>query len=115
MICSVRLKIRISARLGFKKFRQLCRNIVSSWDLLDIVSLKELNDNRPQEFLIPKKHEKPGIFASPVCDNFEYVFGIGGDKGEKTTEKKKFETARSLHLQLFDQAKTPEAIAIRSF
>ena len=101
---------------GFQKIpASYAVTLSAAGDLLDIVSLKELNDNRPQEFLIPKSMKKPGIFASPVCDNFEYVFGIGGDKGEKTTEKKKFETARSLHLQLFDQAKTPEAIAIRSF
>ncbi|TYC88271.1 type I-C CRISPR-associated protein Cas8c/Csd1 [Acetobacterium wieringae] len=101
---------------GFQKIpASYAATLSAAGDLLDIVSLKELNDNRPQEFLIPKSMKKPGIFASPVCDNFEYVFGIGGDKGEKTTEKKKFETARSLHLQLFDQAKTPEAMAIRSF
>lgn len=101
---------------GFQKISvSYAATLSEAGDLLDIVSLKELNDNRPQEFLIPKNMKKSGIFASPVCDNFEYVFGVGGDKGLKTTEKIKFEAARTLHLELFEKAKTQEALAIKRF
>jgi len=101
---------------GFQKIAaSYAATLSAAGDLLDIISLKELNDNRPQEFLIPKSMKKSGIFASPVCDNFEYVFGVGGDKGEKTTEEKKFEAAKTLHLELFSTSKTPEAQAIKQF
>lgn len=101
---------------GFQKISvSYAATLSEAGDLLDILSLKELNDNRPQEFLIPKSMKKSGIFASPVCDNFEYVFGVGGDKGTKINEQVKFETAKQLHLKLFDQVEIPEAIAIRRF
>lgn len=40
---------------GFQKIpASYAATLSVAGDLLDIVSLKELNDNRPQEFLIPK-------------------------------------------------------------
>lgn len=101
---------------GFQKIpASYAATLSAAGDLLDIVSLKELNDNRPQEFLIPKSMKTTAISASPVCDNLSYVFGVGFNKGEKTFEYKKFETAKLLHLLLFDQAKTDEAFAIKRF
>lgn len=101
---------------GFQKIAaSYLATLTEAGDLVDIISLKALNDNRPQEFLIPKSMKKSGIFASPVCDNYEYVFGVGGDKGVKTTEKIKFEAARKLHRDLFITVKTPETLAITRF
>lgn len=101
---------------GFQKVQATYAATLSEeGELLDIISLKELNDNRPQSFTMPASMKTSSISSSPVCDNFEYVFGVGGDKGVKTTEEKKFEKARNLHSETFKNAKSPEAIAIKIF
>ena len=83
--------------------------------LVEIISLKELNDNHSQMFRIPKSMKKSCIASSLVCDNFEYIFGVGGDKGVKTTETIKNETSKNLHLELFKNAVSLEAVAIKHF
>jgi len=84
-------------------------------ELLDIISLKELNNNRSQSFEMPTNMKTSSISSSPVCDNFEYIFGVGGEKGEKAIEKTKFEKAKSLHLEMFEEASSSEGIAIRKY
>ncbi|MBC3888185.1 type I-C CRISPR-associated protein Cas8c/Csd1 [Acetobacterium paludosum] len=84
-------------------------------ELLDIISLKELNNNRSQSFKMPISMKTSSISSSPVCDNFEYIFGVGGEKGEKAIEKTKFEKAKSLHLEMFEEASSSEGIAIRKY
>jgi CRISPR-associated protein Csd1 len=83
--------------------------------LQDILSLKQLNENRPQIFTMPKSLKNSSISASPVCDNFEYIFGTGGEKGKKEITANKFEAAKKLHLEMFEDAVSLEAIAIRRF
>jgi len=84
-------------------------------NLLDIISLNQLNNNKPLIFTTPKSLKIPGIAASPICDNFEYVFGISSEKGYKNIEKIKFEKAKELHLNMFKDANCVEAIAIKKF
>ncbi|MGV8168323.1 MAG: type I-C CRISPR-associated protein Cas8c/Csd1 [Alkaliphilus sp.] len=83
--------------------------------LTDIISLRQLNDNRPQKFTTPTSMKSSSIAASPVCDNFEYVFGMGGEKGIRKTTKEKFEVAKKLHLKMFSNGTSPEAVAIFKF
>ncbi|MEA4815308.1 MAG: type I-C CRISPR-associated protein Cas8c/Csd1 [Lachnospiraceae bacterium] len=84
-----------------------------------LVGLKAFmtEDGKPAKmsFMTPIKMKKKGIAASPVLDNFEYVFGVGGKNGDKKTEKIKFKAAKELHLSMFGQAKSEEAIAIARF
>lgn len=99
---------------GFQKVQANYVAILSEeGELLDILSLKELNDNRPQSFLMPITMKTSSVSSSPVCDYFEYIFGIGGEKGSKTFEKTKFEKAKRLHLEIFEDAKSLEAVAIK--
>lgn len=101
---------------GFQKVQASYVTIISEeGELLDIISLKELNDNRPQSFTMPTSMKTSSISSSPVCDNFEYVFGVGGDKGIKTSETKKFEKARNLHTEIFKNAKSLEAVAVKNY
>lgn len=68
-----------------------------------------------KNFMTPSKMKTSSIAASPVLDNFDYVFGVGGQKGVQTTESKKFQAAKELHLSLFAQATSEEAVAIVRF
>jgi CRISPR-associated protein Csd1 len=89
--------------------------LTSEGNLHDIISLNQLNNNRPQSFTTPINMKSPSISASPVCDNFEYVFGVGGDKGERQTTYQKFDSAKKLHLEMFKDSISKEAVAIRYF
>lgn len=101
---------------GFEKVKvNYAAILTEEGKLLDILSLKDLNDNQSQSFLMPKSMKKPAISSSPVCDNFEYIFGVGGKKGEKTIEEKKFKTAKDLHLKMFADSEGVEARAIKKF
>ena len=84
-------------------------------DLISINSLTESNDKKPQGFMMPKSMKIPGIASSPVCDNFAYIFGISGDKGKKEIEEKKFQTAKELHVKMFENVTSKETIAIKKF
>ena len=84
-------------------------------DLISINSLTEFNDKKPQGFMMPKSMKISGIAASPVCDNFAYVFGISGEKGKKEIEEKKFQTAKELHIKMFEDSFSKESIAIKKF
>ena len=83
--------------------------------LQDIISLNQLNNKQPQVFTTPIRLKMPGIAASPVCDNFDYIFGVGGEKGKKEISEEKFATAKVLHQQMFKDAVSTEAIAIKNF
>jgi len=79
-------------------------------ELSEIIKL----DN-PQTELMPTTMKISGIAASPVCDNAAYIFGVDGKKGENKIDKRKFETAKELHLRLFETAVSKEAIAVKLF
>ena len=75
---------------GFQRVMANYAAVLSKDGILqDIISLNELNNKRPQIFTTPISLKMPGIAASPVCDNFEYVFGVGGEKGNKEISEKK--------------------------
>lgn len=84
-------------------------------DLISINSLTEFNDKKPQGFMMPKSMKISAIAASPVCDNFAYVFGISGKKGNKEIEEEKFQTAKELHIKMFENATSKESVAIKKF
>jgi CRISPR-associated protein Csd1 len=88
--------------------------IDNNGELQDIISINHLN-NKSQQFLMPLSLKSTSISASPVCDNFEYIFGISGDKGIKSTSPIKFETARKLHYELFSDSVSLEGMAINKF
>jgi len=101
---------------GFQKVKANYAAVLSEDGLLqDIISLNQLNNNRPQTFTTPTSMKSSAIAASPVCDNFEYVFGIAGEKGEKNISSNKFQAAKKLHIDLFKDAESTEASAIRMF
>ena len=83
--------------------------------LQDIIALNQLNNSKPQIFMTPLSMKSSSIAASPVCDNFEYIFGVGGEKGKQEISVVKFEAAKKLHLNIFKDAKSPQAIAIVKF
>ncbi|MGI6361762.1 MAG: type I-C CRISPR-associated protein Cas8c/Csd1 [Bacillota bacterium] len=82
-------------------------------DLLSIRSL--VKDKKRKTLVMPQNMKGPSISASPVCDNFAYIFGVSGSKGEKQLEEKKWQTAKDLHEELFGQAQSKEAQAIVKF
>lgn len=84
-------------------------------ELKDIISLKELNEGRPQSVITPLSMKKSAIAASPVCDNSEYIFGIKSKKGSKELSEKKFEAAKTLHMDMFKDANSKEAKAVYRF
>lgn len=101
---------------GFQKVTANYVAVLSRDGLLeDIISLNQLNNNRPRIFTTPTSLKSSSIAASPVCDNFEYVFGIGGEKGSKLIIDKKFQAAKKLHIEMFHEGITEEAIAIKCF
>lgn len=101
---------------GFQKVTANYVAILSQDGVLnDIISLNQLNNNRPQVFMTPISMKMSGIAASPVCDNFEYIFGVGGEKGEKEVTKIKFDVAKKLHLTLFGNSESIEGKAISNF
>lgn len=83
--------------------------------LMDIISYLEINDKKPKTFKMPLSMKSTGIAASPVCDNFAYIFGISSNKGSKDLEPVKFEAAKKLHTTLFQNASSREARAILQF
>lgn len=101
---------------GFQKVSANYVAILTEEGILhDIISLNQLNDNKPQSFMTPHSMKKSSIAASPVCDNFEYIFGVGGEKGTKETAATKHQSSKKLHLEMFGNAKSPEAVAIVKF
>lgn len=92
-----------------------CALLSKEGDLKGLISLKELNDGKPRFMSMQSSMKKSSISASPVCDNFEYVFGIEGDKGNKNISEKKFNTAKDLHLRLFEEGISIQAKAIVNF
>ncbi|MDR0852891.1 MAG: type I-C CRISPR-associated protein Cas8c/Csd1 [Clostridiales Family XIII bacterium] len=91
-----------------------------SGDLLSINNFVDLEGKSiKKEFQMPIRMKKSGIAASPVCDNFNYILGVGinsknGAKVQDTTDKK-FLVAKDLHSRLFKNAVSNEAKAIVSF
>lgn len=84
---------------GFQKVKANYAAVLSDDGILqDIISLNQLNNNRPQTFMTPTSMKSPAIAASPVCDNFEYVFGIAGEKGEKNISDNKFQAQKNCML-----------------
>lgn len=101
---------------GFQKVNSNYAVILTKDGMLqDILSLNQLNNNRPQIFTTPLSMKSSSIAASPVCDNFEYIFGVGGEKGKQEISTVKFEAAKRLHLEMFQDAKSDQAIAIVKF
>jgi len=101
---------------GFEKVKVTYLAILSKEGILkDIISLKALNDNKVQSYIMPKRMKSSAIVASPVCDNFAYIFGVGGKKGERKIEKDKFETSKELHCDMFAKASSSEAQAMYKF
>lgn len=101
---------------GFQKVNANYMAILTQeGSLQDIISLNQLNNNKPQPFMTPLSMKSSSIAASPVCDNFEYVFGVGGEKGKRELSKVKFEAAKKLHLEMFKDGKSPQAVAIVKF
>jgi CRISPR-associated protein Csd1 len=101
---------------GFQKVKASYAAILSEdGELRDIISLAELNNKRPQIFLTPTSLKSSSIAASPVCDNFDYIFGVFGENGSQEISEVKFACAKKLHLKMFETAESREAIAIRQF
>lgn len=101
---------------GFEMTKaRYCAVISDTGNLFDIISLNELNEKQAQVFMMPKSMKTSGIAASPVCDNFAYIFGVGGQKGEKTVENKKFKAAKELHIKMFGEARSKEGRAMKNF
>lgn len=101
---------------GFQKVNANYAAILTKDGILqDIISLNQLNNNKPQIFSTPLSMKNSSISASPVCDNFEYIFGVGGEKGKQEISAVKFEAAKKLHLDMFKDAKSPQAIAVVKF
>lgn len=76
-------------------------------------------ENKPKSAIMPKSMKIPGIAASPVCDNMAYIFGVDRKKIENKMENiidaRKFDAAKELHLRLFENAVSKEAIAIKKY
>ncbi len=98
--------------LGFEmNTASYCAILTKEGELFDIVSL--LVDKKRQAFMTPYSMKIKGIAASPVFDNFAYIFGVGNTLG--SLEEKKFEKAKELHLTLFQNGSSDEAKAICRF
>ncbi len=101
---------------GFEIIKaSFCAILSEDGSLCDIISLTELNEKKPQNFMMPKSMKISGIASSPVCDNFAYVFGISSQRGNKKLENKKILAAKKLHIGLFKDVSSIEARAIKSF
>ena len=77
--------------------------------------ISDKKKDKPKTAIIPKDMKKPGIAASPVCDNMTYIFGVDGKKGDNKTDMRKFNAAKELHLRLFSDAVSKEAVAVKRF
>lgn len=114
-LLSISEKADIS-KYGFQKINANYLALLSEEGILkDIISLRQLNNDRPQTFTIPTSMKNSSIAASPVCDNFEYVFGVGGKKGVKELTSIKFKAAKKLHEDMFVAAISSQGKAIYKF
>jgi len=68
--------------------------------------------DKPKSSNMPLSMKSTGIAASPVCDNMQYIFGAQEEKGKHEI---KFNAAKELHLELFSQSTSREAVAICKF
>jgi CRISPR-associated protein Csd1 len=84
-------------------------------ELAGIVSLVPDKKDRPKSAIMPTSMKSSSIAASPVCDNLTYIFGVEGKKGEEKIDARKFEAAKELHLRLYEDAMSKEAVAVRRF
>jgi CRISPR-associated protein Csd1 len=84
-------------------------------ELNDIIPLVTQKGDSPKSDIMPKSMKKPGIAASPVCDNMTYIAGVDGKKSEKKIDRRKFDAAKDLHLKLLKNATSKEAVAVRRF
>ena len=71
--------------------------------------------DKPKSSIMPSSMKNSSIAASPVCDNMAYIFGVDGNKGENIINIQKFDSAKQLHLRMFQNAVSKEAVAIRRF
>lgn len=92
-----------------------CAVIQKNGKLFAINSLID-EAKKPKDFILPKSMKKSGIAASFICDNFAYIFGVDTDSsGKQILDKRKFETAKALHISLLKVAQSEAALAIKNF
>lgn len=104
-------KEKLICPYGFESCNVKYEAILSeNGDLLDLIAYEN-----QKNYQMPIRLKIPGIAASPVCDNFAYVFGGEVKNGVQELCQKKFECAKELHIQMFENAESKEAKAIKAF
>lgn len=86
----------------------------------NIVNLTEFSDDsdgksKKRNFIMPTRGKSSKIKAALVCDNAGYIFGLSGSLDKQKTEEKKFEAAKSFHLQILKDCHSKEAEAIKNY
>ncbi|SKA78250.1 CRISPR-associated protein, Csd1 family [Caloramator quimbayensis] len=88
-------------------------------ELLDIADLREKNNKGKvvsyPYMIVPEQSGRSGTAAIPyfLCDNSQYVLGIGKDK--KADAVKKYKAFKELHLTILKDCEDPFAKAIVNF